>query len=164
MWPIPRSSTSRCSRPASPPGPTRSSSQPAGYPPRRGYSWRAYATDGAVDTAFGPTHTFTTEAASTTGPKGKAGKIEVVTCRKTHSHGVTVEQCTGKLVSTPVEVAAEQIRAGRLSRGQRLYATVAVLRGRNGRMRLLIVHQVRRLSRGSYTLRTRSGSTTVRLS
>ena len=82
----------------------------SGLSPSTRYSWRAYATDGTVDTAFGPTHTFTTEATSTTGPKGKAGKIEVVTCRQTHSHGVTVEQCTGKLVSTPVEVAAEQIR------------------------------------------------------
>jgi hypothetical protein len=136
----------------------------SGLSPSTRYSWRAYATDGSVDTAFGPTHIFTTEAASTTGPKGKAGKIEVVTCRQTRSHGVTVEQCTGKLVSTPVEVAAEQIRAGRLSRGERLYATVEVLRRRDGRMRLLIVHRVRRLSRGSYTLRTRSGRTTVRLS
>lgn len=136
----------------------------SGLSPSTRYSWRAYATDGSVDTAVGPTHIFRTEAASTTGPKGKAGKIEVVTCRQTHSHGVTVEQCTGKLVSTPVEVAAEQIRAGRLSRGERLYATVEVLRGRDGRMRLLIVHRVRRLSRGSYTLRTRSGRTTVRLS
>jgi hypothetical protein len=82
----------------------------SGLSPSTPYSWRAYATDGTVDTAFGPTLTFKTEAASTTGPKGKAGKIEVVTCRQTHSHGV------------------------------------------------------RRLSRGSYTLRTRSGRTTVRLS
>jgi len=87
--------------------------------------------------------------------------MELVTCRpataivKGRAHGMSTvrpEKCTAKLVSGPVKFTVAAARSAQLLRQGRLYARVEALEGR-GRLQLIVVHRVRRLTRGTYTLR-----------
>jgi hypothetical protein len=101
-----------------------------------------------------------------TGPQGRAGKIELVTCKlatkKVHRVAVHFQKCTGKLVSGPVKFTVQAARTAQLLRGRRLYARVEALEG-GGTLRLIVVHRVRQLTRGTYTLRIGHRRRTVEL-
>jgi hypothetical protein len=160
-----------------------------GLSPGTSYSWRAVALDGADAFTFAATSAFATQPANgpggtgATGPKGAtgpagpagpAGKVELVTC-KTVTQTVTrrvkgrlrrvkvnVQKCTAQLVNGPVKFTVRSASAGRLTRGSAVYARVEVLRDRRT-MRLIVVHRVRKLTPGSYTLVTGGTRQTVQI-
>jgi hypothetical protein len=68
-----------------------------------------------------------------------------------HKVKVTVQKCTAKLVNGPVRFTVASAHAARLVRGRVVYARVEVLAG-HGTTRLVVVHALRRLTAGRYTL------------
>jgi hypothetical protein len=118
----------------------------------------------------GPTSSTGSTGASTgtgqTGPAGAAGppgEIELVTCqavtktvtRRVNGHNPevkqTVQQCSTKLVSAPLTFTATKAHSANLTRGRTVYARVETLR--TGRaLRLIVVHRLRKLTTGRYTL------------
>ena len=93
------------------------------------------------------------------GPGGPRGKVDLVNCktvvktRKVHGHKrkVTQQQCSGKLVPSPVKFSATGtlVRAS-LSRSGKTYAS-GTARDDSGGLTLALT-SVRRMSTGSYTL------------
>jgi hypothetical protein len=106
-----------------------------------------------------------TGATGATGPRGPAGQIELVVCHKVtktvttsgHTHKVTVQKCTSRLVSGTVRFKTEfrDLRAS-VSRAHIVYGTgVAVPRGAR-HWELLLTRHMRRLRSGRYTLTLRT--------
>jgi len=107
----------------------------------------------------------TTGAGGTPGTTGGSRKVELVTCKLLtrtvtvhgHTRRVTTEQCTAKLVSTPVVFGSGSNVAATLSRGGAVYASG---RGTSTRVELTVT---RTLKRGTYVLTERRGRTTTHL-
>jgi hypothetical protein len=156
-----------------------------GLSPGTSYTWRAITSDGTHLVAASPAAAFTTQltggAGATgprgpagprgaTGPQGPAGEIELVVCRAgdvggSRGHGaagVHAQKCFAKLVSGPVKFTVATAHAGQLLRAGRLYVRVEALEG-HGALRLIVVHGVRRLTRGTYTLRIGRRTRTVEI-
>ncbi len=96
-----------------------------------------------------------------TGPRGPAGKIELVVCKKVtrtitthgHTHRVTVQKCTTRLVSGRVKfvIGADRLRAT-VMRADTVYAIGVAVRKGARRWQLVLTRDVRQLRRGHYTL------------
>jgi hypothetical protein len=108
--------------------------------------------------------TGSTGGRGSTGSRGPAGKIELVTCNavtKTetvngHKRKVSVQDCSGKLVSSPVKVKASDAGArATLSRSGKVYAVGRTRHVAGGTsLSLSFSH---RLTAGRYTLTLRRG-------
>jgi hypothetical protein len=133
-----------------------------GLSPKTKYSWRAIATDGTATTATDATATLTTRPANgpgPAGPPGPPGKVELVTCKKVGK----VEKCTSKLVSGPVRFTVSSAHVASLARGKVVYARVEVLERGHGPLRLIVLHRLRRLTAGKYTLISGRSHQTIEL-
>jgi hypothetical protein len=96
----------------------------------------------------------------TTGARGPAGKIELVTCKRVTkgkgNHKKTTQKCTTKLTSKPVKFkTAGDVSSAVLSRGDIVYATGSAIR--SGRSTRLLLTPLRKIRDGSYTLKLTRG-------
>lgn len=85
-------------------------------------------------------------------------RLELVMCHalpKTKGHRTTVRQCTVTLLSSPPNPSPRKANRATLTRGSLVYATGSGS-AIGGRLRL-VVHQIRTLRAGLYTLTLRSG-------
>jgi Collagen triple helix repeat (20 copies) len=103
-------------------------------------------------------------ANGSTGPPGAAGKVQHLTCKtvtKTetvhgHKRKVNVQQCTGKLVSSPLTIKASDADArATLSRSGKVYAAGTTRHVAGGTS--VTLSSSRRLRAGRYTLTLRHG-------
>ena len=103
-----------------------------------------------------------------TGPQGAPGKVELITCKtvartvfrksrgKVRKLRVSQQKCTGKMVSGSVKFTIGGARdRATVSRGGRVYATGASVRGTHGRSQLALTNLLP-LRRGRYTLTLRN--------
>jgi hypothetical protein len=95
-----------------------------------------------------------------TGPRGPAGKIELVTCKPVTKgkgkHKKTTQKCTTKLTSKPVKFkTGGDVSTAVLSRGDIVYATGSAIRA--GKNTKLLLTPLRKIRGGSYTLKLTHG-------
>ena len=94
------------------------------------------------------------------GQPGPASKVELVTCKtvtkKIKGHTRRVQKCTSRLVSGPAKFTTSgAVDRATISRGRIAYATGTSVQLGGGRSELLL-HDLRALHRGRYTLTVRS--------